>query len=135
MGNRFFHVFCDHGTSGNGCCCRQWNSEYFQKSCCMLLPRTWKCRQFQDKCADASQRNNDTPQSYRITQHSKFGVSACCEDSVTLWCIIVPLGCICAFILKLPVMIVYFVLNLDEIIKLPVVYKHYKKYKWIKNLT
>jgi Na+-driven multidrug efflux pump len=55
--------------------------------------------------------------------------------NVTLWCIIVPLGCICAFILKLPVMVVYFVLNLDEIIKLPVVYKHYKKYKWIKNLT
>ena len=62
---------------------------------------------------------------------SKFGMLC---DSVTLWCIIVPLGCICAFILKLPVMVVYFVLNLDEIIKLPVVYKHYKKYKWIKNL-
>ena len=57
---------------------------------------------------------------------SKFGMLC---DSVTLWCIIVPLGCICAFILKLPVMVVYFVLNLDEIIKLPVVYKHYKKYK------
>ena len=63
---------------------------------------------------------------------SKFGMLC---DSVTLWCIIVPLGCICAFILKLPVMVVYFVLNLDEIIKLPVVYKHYKKYKCIKNLT
>ena len=63
---------------------------------------------------------------------SKFGMMC---DSITLWCITVPLGCICAFILKLPVMIVYFVLNLDEIIKLPVVYKHYKKYKWIKNLT
>lgn len=63
---------------------------------------------------------------------SKFGMLC---DSVTLWCITVPLGCICAFILKLPVMVVYFVLNLDEIIKLPVVYKHYKKYKWIKNLT
>ena len=63
---------------------------------------------------------------------SKFGMLC---DSVTLWCIIVPLGCICAFILKLPVMVVYFVLNLDEIIKLPVVYKQYKKYKWIKNLT
>ena len=62
----------------------------------------------------------------------KFGMLC---DSVTLWCITVPLGCICAFILKLPVMVVYFVLNLDEIIKLPVVYKHYKKYKWIKNLT
>ena len=63
---------------------------------------------------------------------SKFGMLC---DSVNLWCIIVPLGCICAFILKLPVMVVYFVLNLDEIIKLPVVYKHYTKYKWIKNLT
>ncbi len=37
---------------------------------------------------------------------SKFGMLC---DSVTLWCIIVPLGCICAFILKLPVMVVYFV--------------------------
>ena len=63
---------------------------------------------------------------------SKFGMLC---DSITLWCITVPLGCICAFILKLPVMVVYFVLNLDEVIKLPVVYKHYKKYKWIKNLT
>ena len=63
---------------------------------------------------------------------SKFGMLC---DSITLWCITVPLGCICALILKLPVMVVYFVLNLDEIIKLPVVYKHYKKYKWIKNLT
>ena len=63
---------------------------------------------------------------------SKFGMLC---DSVTLWCITVHLGCICAFILKLPVMVVYFVLNLDEIIKLPVVYKHYKKYKWIRNLT
>lgn len=35
---------------------------------------------------------------------SKFGMLC---DSVTLWCIIVPLGCICAFILKLPVMVVY----------------------------
>ena len=63
---------------------------------------------------------------------SKFGMLC---DSVTLCCIIAPLAFIFAFILKLPVMVVYFVLNLDEIIKLPVVYKHYKKYKWIKNLT
>lgn len=32
-------------------------------------------------------------------------------------------------------LIVYFVLNLDEIVKLPVVYRHYKKYKWLRNLT
>ena len=26
-------------------------------------------------------------------------------------------------------------MNLDEIIKLPAVYKHYKKYNWVKDLT
>lgn len=56
-------------------------------------------------------------------------------DAVTLWCITIPLGCLCAFVWKLPVMTVYFVLNLDEIIKLPAVYRHYKKYGWLKNIT
>ena len=28
------------------------------------------------------------------------------------------------------VMVVYFLLNLDEMIKLPAVYRHYKKYQW-----
>lgn len=56
-------------------------------------------------------------------------------DFVTMWCFVVPLGCIAAFVMKLPVLMVYFVLNLDELVKLPVVYKHYRKYKWLKNLT
>ena len=56
-------------------------------------------------------------------------------DAVTMWCFAVPLGCLAAFILKLPIPLVYFTLNLDEIVKLPVVYRHYKKYKWVKNLT
>ena len=56
-------------------------------------------------------------------------------DTVTMWCFAVPLGCIAAFVLKLPVLAVYFVLNLDEIVKLPVVFLHYRKYKWVKNLT
>lgn len=62
----------------------------------------------------------------------KFGLKC---DSVTMWCIVVPLGYVAAFILKLPVLVVYFILNLDEIIKLPVVYKRYKQYKWLNNLT
>lgn len=37
--------------------------------------------------------------------------------------------------LKLPVLWVYFLLNLDELVKLPAVYRHYKKYAWVKNLT
>lgn len=56
-------------------------------------------------------------------------------DTVTLWCITIPLGCLCAFLLKLPVLGVYFVLNLDEIVKLPAVYRHYRKYGWVKNIT
>lgn len=63
---------------------------------------------------------------------SKFGMVC---DAVTLWCITVPLGCLCAFLWKLPVMAVYFVLNLDEIVKLPAVYLHYKKFGWVKNIT
>lgn len=63
---------------------------------------------------------------------SMFGLIC---DAVTLWCITIPLGYLCAFILKLPIMAVYFVLNLDEIIKLPVVYRHYKKYGWVNCLT
>mgnify|MGYP000494342434 CR=1 FL=1 len=32
-------------------------------------------------------------------------------------------------------MVVYFLLNLDEMIKLPAVYRHYKKYQWVNNIT
>lgn len=63
---------------------------------------------------------------------TKFGFLC---DTVTMWVVIVPLGAIAAFVLKLPVLMVYFLLNLDELIKLPAVYHHYKKYNWVKNLT
>ena len=46
-----------------------------------------------------------------------------------------PVGMIAAFVLKLPVMVVYFIISMDEVIKVPAVYRHYKKYKWVKNLT
>lgn len=63
---------------------------------------------------------------------SRFGFLC---DTVTMWCITVPLGFIAAFVLKLPVLAVYFIVNLDEIVKLPAVYRHYIKYKWVKDLT
>ena len=56
-------------------------------------------------------------------------------DIITMWVIIVPIGLVSAFVLKLPVLVVYVLLNLDEMIKLPAVYKHYKKYRWVKNIT
>lgn len=56
-------------------------------------------------------------------------------DVVTMWCITVPLGFLTAFVFQFPVAAVYFIVNLDEIVKLPAVYRHYKKYKWVKDLT
>ncbi|MCR5847290.1 MAG: MATE family efflux transporter [Lachnospiraceae bacterium] len=56
-------------------------------------------------------------------------------DTITMWAFIVPVGAFAAFVLKLPVLAVFFILNLDEIVKLPAVFIHYKKYRWVKNLT
>jgi Na+-driven multidrug efflux pump len=56
-------------------------------------------------------------------------------DVVTLWAVVVPLGFIGAFVLKLPVLAVAFILTLDEFVKLPAVYWNYKKYRWVKNIT
>lgn len=63
---------------------------------------------------------------------SKFGFLC---DTITLWCITVPLGLIAAFVLDMPVLMVYFIVNLDEIIKLPAVFVNFTKYKWVKDLT
>lgn len=63
---------------------------------------------------------------------TRFGLYC---DTVNMWVVIIPMGALAAFVFDLPVLVVYFLLNLDEIIKLPVVIRHYKKYKWVKNLT
>ncbi len=63
---------------------------------------------------------------------SKFGFV---WDTITMWVVIIPAGFIAAFALKLPVMAVYFIISLDEFVKLPAVYRNYKKYKWVKDLT
>jgi Na+-driven multidrug efflux pump len=63
---------------------------------------------------------------------SKFGFVC---DAVTMWAVVVPIGLISAFVLRLPVTAVYIIINIDEIIKLPAVYMNYVKYRWLKNLT
>lgn len=63
---------------------------------------------------------------------TKFGFLC---DAVSLWCVVIPAGLLAAFVLKLPVLAVYFILNLDEFVKLPAVYRHYKKYRWVRDLT
>lgn len=52
-----------------------------------------------------------------------------------MWCFSVPMGFLAAFVLKLPVLAVYCIVNMDEIVKIPAVYLHYKKYIWVRNIT
>ena len=63
---------------------------------------------------------------------SRFGLKC---DAVTMWCVIVPLGFLAAFVWDIPVIGVYFIINLDELIKMPAIFIHYRKYNWVKNLT
>lgn len=56
-------------------------------------------------------------------------------DVIDMWLFAVPLGFISAFLLKLSPMWVYFLIYLDEFVKLPFVYRHYKSYQWLKNIT
>ena len=56
-------------------------------------------------------------------------------DLINLWVLIIPAALIAAFLLKAPVLVVYFILYLDEFTKIPVEIIHYKKYKWVKNIT
>ncbi len=63
---------------------------------------------------------------------TKFGMYC---DVITLWGFVVPLGLIGAFVLKLPVLAVAFILTLDEFVKIPAVYKHYMKFRWVRNIT
>ena len=63
---------------------------------------------------------------------TKFGFIC---DTITMWGIIIPIGMLAAFVFHFPVIVVYFILNFNEFIKIPAVYVHYKKYKWVQNLT
>lgn len=63
---------------------------------------------------------------------TKFGMIC---DTVTMWAFIVPIGAFLAFVVKIPVVWVCFFLYLDEMIKIPVVYWYYKRYRWVKNIV
>jgi len=56
-------------------------------------------------------------------------------DIIAMWGYAVPVGLLCAFALRLPEMWVYFILCLDEFVKMPVVVAHYRKGGWARNIT
>ena len=51
------------------------------------------------------------------------------------WCFALPLSLLGTFVFDWPVMVVYIVMSIDEIVKLPFLYPRYKKYLWLNNLT
>lgn len=69
---------------------------------------------------------------FRAGGDSRFGFFC---DLAAMWGYGVPLGFIAAFLLKLPVLGVYFLLCTDEFVKWPWVLKHYRSGKWLKNIT
>ena len=69
---------------------------------------------------------------FRSGGDSRFGLIC---DSLIMWCYAVPTGFIVAFALKLPVLWVYFILRIDEFVKLPWVIRHFRSGKWLKNIT
>lgn len=69
---------------------------------------------------------------FRAGGDTRFGMIC---DTIDMWCYAVPLGFFAAFVLKLPVMWVYFLLCTDEFVKWPWVLKRYFSGKWMKNIT
>lgn len=63
---------------------------------------------------------------------TKFGFIC---DTIVLWGIVVPLGFLGAFVWKLPIWVMYIFINMDEWVKIPAVFRHYRKYQWVRNLT
>lgn len=69
---------------------------------------------------------------FRAGGDSRFGFIC---DTIDMWIYAVPLGFFSAFVLKLPVMWVYFLMCTDEFVKWPWVIRHYRSGKWLHNIT
>ena len=69
---------------------------------------------------------------FRAGGDTKFGLIC---DTIDMWIYAVPLGFFAAFVVKLPVLWVYFLLCTDEFVKWPWVIHHYRKGEWAKNIT
>lgn len=69
---------------------------------------------------------------FRAGGDTRFGLVC---DTIDMWVYAVPLGFFAAFVLKLPVLWVYFLLCTDEFVKWPWVIKRYRSGKWAQNIT
>ena len=54
---------------------------------------------------------------------------------ISMWCFAIPLALLGAFVFHWPVITVFIIMRLDEIVKVPWIYPRYQKFIWLKNLT
>ncbi len=69
---------------------------------------------------------------FRAGGDSRFGFIC---DVIDMWVYAVPLGLLSAFVFKLPVKVVYFLLCTDEFVKWPWVLRHFYSHKWARDIT
>lgn len=69
---------------------------------------------------------------FRSGGDTRFGLFL---DVTTMWCCSILIGFLAAFVFKWSVPIVYVILMSDELIKIPITYKRYRSYKWLKDVT
>lgn len=55
--------------------------------------------------------------------------------AVCMWGVAIPLSALAAFVFHWPFWLINVCTCLDEVVKIPWVLAHYKKYKWVRNLT
>ena len=69
---------------------------------------------------------------FRSGGDTRFGLIL---DVSTMWCCSILLGFLAAFVFRLSVPVVYVILMSDEIIKVPITYRRYRSYKWLRDVT
>jgi putative MATE family efflux protein len=57
------------------------------------------------------------------------------SDCIVMWGIVLPLSFVSAFVWNVPPVLLFAIISLDEIIKLPATAIRYRQYKWLKNIT
>lgn len=63
---------------------------------------------------------------------TKFGFYT---DTFMMWLVAIPVMAAAAYLFKLPPIWVYFAMTLDEYEKMPIVFVHFFRFKWMKNIT
>lgn len=56
-------------------------------------------------------------------------------EMIFLWCVSIPLGLLCAFVLKLPIYIIFLAIKIDEVLKAVAGILRLKSGKWIRDFT